>query len=222
MSLNRAERRRRETHQRLVDALRDELAETGLDATTVQAVTDRADVALGTFYNHFDDKDAAIHALAALELAKLRATRASIDGDVERLPRLLSTTVAITVRRAAIDGPWIRCLHALSSGGYWPGRGGGERYLTMITEASEAGDIRPTDPEFGAAVLASLLTTLIEHVALGRAAERPDQAIDDILRTLLGAIGVDPARVDEEVKYALSLPTDQLVGDGVAHLAETD
>lgn len=55
--LNRFERRKRATRQRLKQAATDLLIEGGGDAISVQAITDRADVGRGTFYLHFQDKD---------------------------------------------------------------------------------------------------------------------------------------------------------------------
>ena len=45
------------TRERLLDAAVEGLAELGVEALTVQAVAERADVALRTVYNHFDSKE---------------------------------------------------------------------------------------------------------------------------------------------------------------------
>lgn len=48
------------TRERILAAVRDELGETGLDGLTLKAVTDRAEVGPGSFYNLFDSKEAAV------------------------------------------------------------------------------------------------------------------------------------------------------------------
>jgi len=55
--LNRAERRKRETYDRLKNATMMLLAEVGYQKLTIKAITDTADLGYGTFYLHFTDKD---------------------------------------------------------------------------------------------------------------------------------------------------------------------
>ena len=45
------------TRERLLDATVEGLAEVGVEALTMQAIAERADVALRTVYNHFDSKE---------------------------------------------------------------------------------------------------------------------------------------------------------------------
>jgi len=52
----RAARKRERTRGELVSAAEQLLAERGLDAISVDEITEAADVAKGTFYTHFDDK----------------------------------------------------------------------------------------------------------------------------------------------------------------------
>ncbi len=56
-ALNRHERRRQQTRQRLIQAAVALLLEEGYDAMNIQAITDRADLGRGTFYIHFQDKE---------------------------------------------------------------------------------------------------------------------------------------------------------------------
>lgn len=49
-----------ETRRRILDATREALAEEGLNDLTLKAITQRADVGAGSFYNLFDSKEAAI------------------------------------------------------------------------------------------------------------------------------------------------------------------
>lgn len=49
-----------QTRRRILDATREALAEEGLNDLTLKAITDRADVGAGSFYNLFQSKEAAI------------------------------------------------------------------------------------------------------------------------------------------------------------------
>lgn len=49
-----------ETRQRILAATREVLGEDGLESTTLKAITDRAGVGAGSFYNLFDSKEEAV------------------------------------------------------------------------------------------------------------------------------------------------------------------
>ena len=56
--LTRTEQRQRATRRRLREVAYDLMSTAGVDATTIQQITDAADIGFGTFYNYFDGKDA--------------------------------------------------------------------------------------------------------------------------------------------------------------------
>ena len=64
-AVERGARRRHQTRRALLDAARQVIGERGVDATTIGEITERADVAFGSFYNHFESKDALVDDLIA-------------------------------------------------------------------------------------------------------------------------------------------------------------
>jgi AcrR family transcriptional regulator len=66
--------------RRLIEAAQEVAAEEGLSGLTLQAVADRADVALRTVYNHFSSRDELV--AAALADLAVAARQASADIDV--------------------------------------------------------------------------------------------------------------------------------------------
>ena len=58
--VSRRERRKRETRRRLVDAAMELFRERGFQGTRVEDITERADVAVGTFFNYFPAKEAVL------------------------------------------------------------------------------------------------------------------------------------------------------------------
>lgn len=56
-TLNRAQRRKLKTRQKLLETTARILAEESYEALTIKAITEEADVGYGTFYLHFTDKD---------------------------------------------------------------------------------------------------------------------------------------------------------------------
>ncbi len=104
---SRTDRRRRKTRAALLDAGIDAIAELGFDKITIASITETADVALGTFYNHFEDRS---HFLDHLFID---ATMGIID-EVERTRHgrfhteadRLAATMFVIVRRARNRHGW--------------------------------------------------------------------------------------------------------------------
>jgi AcrR family transcriptional regulator len=78
--LNRAERRKLQTRERLVDAARQMLFSRGYQNLSIKAITDCADLGYGTFYLYFTDKDDIVWAVI-FEMAEL--WRHEVDSRLE-------------------------------------------------------------------------------------------------------------------------------------------
>ena len=76
--IGRRERRRLEVRARVLEAAEALFEHRGYEATTVADICDRADIAYGTFFNHFPEK---------LDVLRLMAERA-VDAVVEKLEHL--------------------------------------------------------------------------------------------------------------------------------------
>jgi AcrR family transcriptional regulator len=60
------------TLRKILDAARDEFGERGFSESSIVGITQRAGVALGTFYTYFDSKEALFHALVEDMSAQVR------------------------------------------------------------------------------------------------------------------------------------------------------
>jgi AcrR family transcriptional regulator len=89
---SRVERRKARTHQALIDATHSLLASRSIDALSVDEIADCADVAKGTFYNYFADKEALARELGA-------NVRARIEGEISRINAKVSDP-AVRIARA--------------------------------------------------------------------------------------------------------------------------
>jgi len=84
--LGRRQRRRAETRERIFAAALQLFAEHGFTATTVEEITEAADVGKGTFFNYFRSKEDVLGALAEVQLDKYaQAIQAAESG--ARTPR---------------------------------------------------------------------------------------------------------------------------------------
>lgn len=60
---SRQSRRKRETRERLLEAAMRLMAERGMESVAINEITEAADVGFGSFYNHFESKEAIYEAL---------------------------------------------------------------------------------------------------------------------------------------------------------------
>jgi len=107
---NRSGRRRARTRAALIEAARGVFADRGVEGATIQEITDAADVAKGSFYNHFESREELQRAVAAAVLEDLGA---ALDRDVEQREsdpaRVIAASLLSTLRA---------CLEEPALGGY--------------------------------------------------------------------------------------------------------
>ncbi len=91
--LSRRERKKLETRQGLLEAALVLFREKGYDETTVEEITEQADVAKGTFFNYFPSKEALLGELAVWQVEQLRAaldvSRGAPESPVARIKLLM-------------------------------------------------------------------------------------------------------------------------------------
>lgn len=89
----RQQRRTGVTRRKLLDAARTVFAEKGLDLTTIDDITERADVGKGTFYYHFSTKDGLIKELIKGMLSELVALISARCTDKTELSAVLNSMI---------------------------------------------------------------------------------------------------------------------------------
>lgn len=106
---NRNDRRRQRTRETIISAADRVFRRKGVDAATVNDVTEEADVAYGSFYNHFKTMDEVVAALAETTLQRVADQTAAIIGKAGRV-ELLPCVGARVVMRMLSQDPAIRWL----------------------------------------------------------------------------------------------------------------
>lgn len=87
-SLNRRERRRLELRQRILEVSEELFAQQGYDATPVSQICDRVDIAYGTFFNHFLNKQDLLSDFASRSVRQIAETLENLSkcrGTIEDL-----------------------------------------------------------------------------------------------------------------------------------------
>ncbi len=85
----RRERRRAETRERIFRAAMQLFAERGFFATTVEDITEAADVGKGTFFNYFPSKEHVLGVLHEIQLRKVGAALAAAEARKQSIREVL-------------------------------------------------------------------------------------------------------------------------------------
>ena len=141
---DRRARRRQQTRERVVDAAVELFVRQGYDATTVDQITAAADVARGTFFNHFSGKEALTYAWIERRREELRDRIAAITAPdaITRILEGLKSVAALydadeTTRRVMVR-TWIRC-----GGPFGPDHGQTAEFIrALLDEGKKTGQVR--------------------------------------------------------------------------------
>jgi AcrR family transcriptional regulator len=182
------DRLREETSRAILAAAEDVFASDGLSAR-MESIAAHAGVAVGTLYNHFEDRKALV---AALVRSRREALVARIDGalaDVrgEPVAAQLRAYLSAVEQHARAHGP---LLHVLMQAGEGPGEARPPRTLVdelvrraqaIVDRGLAAGELRP-DPDqvFGLALVGMARALVIRAVEGGAEPGRAAEALLDL------------------------------------------
>jgi len=99
-------RRSAETRERLFRAALDLFARKGFTETTVEDITEAADVGKGTFFNYFPSKDHILLAFGEMQLAKLESAVREARASQEAMPHFLRS-LGVRMTQEPIRNPGI-------------------------------------------------------------------------------------------------------------------
>ena len=100
---SRQTRRREETRRKLVDAARALFAKQGVESTRINEITEEADVGFGSFYNHFESKEAIVEAVLEEALAAQGAAIAALAESLDDPAEVIAVAHRHFIRLAAGD-----------------------------------------------------------------------------------------------------------------------
>lgn len=98
-------RRRIETRRRLVAAARSCFATEGVDAVRINEITEAAGVGFGSFYNHFESKDAIVAAVVEEVATELGEAIERATADLDDAAEVVAVAHRTIVQRCAEDPP---------------------------------------------------------------------------------------------------------------------
>jgi len=107
---NRRERRSVELRERIFRAALDLFAKQGFAETTVEDITNAADVGKGTFFNYFPSKDHILLAFAEMQIGKLRVAVEEARRTTMPMPQFMRSLAALMTQEPARNPDIIRVL----------------------------------------------------------------------------------------------------------------
>lgn len=208
----RGARRKRETRARLLDAALRLMADKGMEGVAINEITEAADVGFGSFYNHFESKEAIYAALVDQVFEEFADALDRLVAPVSDPAEVIAVSVRHTMLRAQREPLWARFLvrESLSIRGLE--RGLSQRLLRDVQKGLATGRFKSADPMMtfltvGGTVLAAIAADLqlradtvptVVAVAID-AALLPERTAAALLRSL----GVAPAEADRISRAAL-------------------
>ena len=145
----RGARRKRETRGRLLDAALRLMAEKGMEGVAINEITEAADVGFGSFYNHFESKEAIYATLVDNVFEEFANMLDLLAGGLSDPAEVISVSVRHTVMRARRDPVWGRFLIREGFSARALNRGLGQRLLRDIGNGIAAKRFVVADPFMG-------------------------------------------------------------------------
>ena len=211
----RGDRRKRETRERLLRSAFVLMAERGMAGVAINELTEAADVGFGSFYNHFESKEA-IHAAVVDEvLTRFGEALSRISETLEDPAEILAASIRYVALRAREDPLWGRFLVRNAFSLRSVSRGMGPYLMRDLQRGVAAGRFRSDDPLItlltvggtAAGAIAAELELAAEGATVRRMAKQlgfevesiPERAAAAALRVL----GVPAAEADEIARRPL-------------------
>lgn len=191
---NRTDRRRAETRRRLLAAARELFAEQGVGATRTGEITERADVAAGSLYNHFADKDEIVEALLREIAEEQGAFLDEVTAEIDDPAAVVSFAHRHFVRLARTDPGFGGLAIRLDASHRLMTEALGHRAARDIDRGIESGRFHIEDRDAAVFATGGALLGTIRGVVDGALGERADETHAAFVLRMLG---VEPGEADE-------------------------
>jgi AcrR family transcriptional regulator len=181
-----ADRRKARTRSALVKAAQQLIAQARTNVPILE-ITQLADVGMGSFYNHFESREALFSAAVDDALELQGAVLDALTGDLADPAEVFAQSFRLTGRMHRAQPELSRVLLSLGPAQIGGDRGLAPRALRDVRRAKDAGRFIVADPEVALMIIGGAAITLgqmlLDHPELD-AATTTDQMTEDILRML--------------------------------------
>jgi AcrR family transcriptional regulator len=200
----RGARRKRETRARLLEAALRLMAEKGVEGVAISEITEAADVGFGSFYNHFESKQAIYEAVVDSVFEDYADWLDRVLADRTDPAEIVAISIRYGLTRALEDPLWGQFLVREGLSMRSLNRGLGRRLMRDIQKGIDAGRFAADDPSMkfisvGGTVLLSIAaaSTNVENKLTTK--DLPERAASAALRIL----GLDRKEADRIARRPL-------------------
>lgn len=202
----RGQRRKDQTRAKLLQAALTVMAKKGVDAATIQEITDEADVGFGSFYNHFESKEAIVAAVMDTHIERLGHALDQIRDHISDPAEVLSASIRFTLRKVEQDPQWGWFLIRASLSGDPLKIGIVRRMARDITNASRAGRGSEADLEGVITATSGALFACITASLNGRMQRGVPERSAALALRLLGLSPTEASQIARRRLPAIELP----------------
>jgi AcrR family transcriptional regulator len=192
---DRRTRRRELTREKLLRAARGVFARKGIDNTRINEITEAADVGFGSFYNHFDSKEAIVEAVLAETVSAQAAAVDRLTKDLDDPAEVVSVAHRFFVRQASFDPDWAWLLIRLESSHDVALAAMTPFALRDLERAVTAGRFQVSSRRVALAASGGALLSVMRAVLDGRAPKDADVVHAEGVLRLFGLPAVEAAEV---------------------------
>ena len=171
-------RRKLQTRERLLDAALKLMSRKGMEGVAINEITDWADVGFGSFYNHFESKEAIYIALIDKFFEDFANVLEESLTSFEDPAEIIAASIRHTVNRASDDAVWGRFLLREGLSTQALTRGLGRRLLRDIQNGVSSGRFGAADSTMCfLAVGGTVLTAIAARLAILEQTETQTEAL---------------------------------------------
>jgi AcrR family transcriptional regulator len=193
VALRQTDRRRVRTRAALLRAGAALFATRPVDAVSIDDIVAAADVAKGSFYNHFEDKDALARAIAEEVRGGVEALAAEVNAGVDDSAERVARALCGFVRQAVEQPVAVRAMMRLFQGAAVPDAPMNRGVRADIKAGLAAGRFDGVSLEAGVLVAVGVVQMAVLR-ALEPKSARPSALAADLAFGLLRGLGLDAAQ----------------------------
>jgi AcrR family transcriptional regulator len=188
-------RRRGQTHAKLIEAAKALFARQGVENTRINEITDEADVGFGSFYNHFDSKEAIVEAVLEQTLTAQAAAVDAITSQLDDPAEVIAAAHRHFVRQARSDPDWAWLLIRLDVSHNVVWRALGRFARRDLQRAIKAGRLQVPNEQVALLAAGGAMLAVMRGVLDGQAPKDADTHHAEGILRLLGLPAADAAQV---------------------------
>jgi AcrR family transcriptional regulator len=196
------DRRRDRTRKALMDAGRTLFAARHVDGVSVDEIVAAAEVAKGSFYNHFADKDVFAREIAAM--VRRQAEQAVIEANINVTDPAahLARALCVFVRFAMEHRDSAQVLWRLNSGATMVDAPINRGLRDNVLAGIKQGRFKHADIEVAVLLVIGVIVVALRHALEERLVTPPKKIADSMAAGLLRSLGVPAAQASQLSKAA--------------------